>query len=122
MLAFQKSPFGFLFRNEVILIFFMLVKIINAVMNGINVNSNEAWAIGILAILTYSVLAWFAYKRQAISIWAISIIMLYDAVGSTSAALNNFATTPTTSVMALIMSGYIILGALVIFSSRHEHG
>lgn len=115
---------AFLRRRETILIFFLFAKTVSSVIVGRAINSNEAWGLGILALLVYLVLAWFTYKRQIISIWAISVIMLYEASGPFINTLKILAATPMDntimSILTLIVSGYILYGALVIFQSRHQ--
>ena len=119
-----KSHLGFLRRREVILVIFLLAKTAQSVIVGLAVNTNEVWGFGIIALLVYLVLAWFTYQRQIISIWAISVLMLYEASGPFINTLKDIAAAPMDnmgmSMATLIVSGYILYGALVIFQSRHQ--
>ena len=119
-----KSHPGFLRRREVILVIFLLAKTAQSVIVGLAVNTNEVWGFGILALLVYLVLAWFTYQRQIISIWAISVLMLYEASGPFINTLKDLAAAPMDNMgmgmATLIVSGYILYGALVIFQSRHQ--
>ncbi len=119
-----KSHLGFLRRREVILVIFLLAKTAQSVIVGLAVNTNEVWGFGILALLVYLVLAWFTYQRQIISIWAISVLMLYEASGPFINTLKDLAAAPMDNMgmgmATLIVSGYILYGALVIFQSRHQ--
>jgi hypothetical protein len=120
----NKSRLRFLLRNKTIIIVFLLAKTIDTVITGMTLNSVEAWGIGILAILIYSVLAWFSYTRQVISTWALAIVMLFEGIGPLSDSLKNLATTPVhapvSDLLTLAISGYIVGGALIIFQSRHK--
>ena len=119
-----KKRLGFLRSREVILTIFLLAKTVDSIILGIAVNSNEVWGFGIITLLVYLVLAWFTYQRQIISTWAISIIMLYEASGPFFNTLKSLAATPMDdtimTILRLIVSGYILYGALVIFQSRHQ--
>lgn len=116
----MRSLFGFLFKREVILVAFMLFKLVAATLNGLNLGTVDAWGMGILMLMTYSVITWFAHKRQIISIWAISIIMLYDAAGAVMGGLAQLGPAPAVGIIGFAVGLYMIFGALVIFSSRHQ--
>jgi len=118
----MRKLIGLLFRREVVLVAFMILKAIAAVFTGLTVNSNEAWGIGILAVLTYGIIAWFAYKRRVISIWALSVIMLYEGAGTLLTSWTYFASSPALASLGFVVGGYLILGGLVVFSSRHGQG
>lgn len=113
---------GFLFRRETVLAAFLVLKALTVVVNGVMLGSNEAWGIGVLALMTYGAIVWFAYKRQVISIWAISIIMLYEGSGILLAGLERLDSAPALGVLGLGIAAYMVVGALVVFSSRHERG
>lgn len=114
------SIFNFLFRRETVLVAFLLFKVAATVFHGVTMNTTEAWGIGIMALMTYSVIALFAWKRHAISIWAISIIILYDAAGSVAGAWDSLSTSPVAGVVGMALGVYLILGGLAVFSSRRE--
>jgi len=120
----KKSLLRFLLRRETILIVFLLAKTVDTIITGMTVNSNEAWGIGILAVLTYSVLAWFTYTRQTISTWVLAVVMLFEGIGPLSDSLKNLATSPmqapVSDMLTLAISGYIVGGALVIFQGRRQ--
>ncbi|BCS88838.1 hypothetical protein [Pseudodesulfovibrio sediminis] len=116
----MRPLLGFLFKREVVLVAFLLIKGVAAMLNGLQNNTTEAWGMGILMLLTYSVIVWFAYKRQRISIWAISILMIYDAAGAVIGGWQHFNTAPAVGVIGLIVGLYITFGAMVIFSGRHQ--
>ena len=115
----MRRVFDLIFRREVVLIIFLCLKALAAVFTGVTVNSNEAWGIGILALMTYAVIAWFAYKRRVVSIWAISVIMLYEGVGTMLTSWTNFSAGPAIASLGLLVGTYLILGGLAVFSSRH---
>jgi len=118
----MRGPAGFLFRRETVLVAFLVLKALTVTVNGVMLGSTEAWGIGILALLTYGTIVWFASKRQVISIWAISIIMLYEGSGILLAGLEKLASAPGLGVLGLGVAAYLVVGALVIFSGRHERG
>lgn len=118
----MRTLFDLLFRREVVLVVFMILKTIAAIFSGVTVNSNEVWGIGILAVLTYGVIAWFAYRRRVISIWALSIIMLYEGAGTLLTSWTYFASSPALASLGFVVGAYLILGGLVVFSSRHGQG
>lgn len=113
------GPFAFLLRREVVLIVFLLLKLAAVITTALTVDAIEAWGIGILALLTYSVIAWFAYKRRTVSIWAITLIMLYEGSGALLTGIENFDTAPAIGGIGFIVAVYLVLGALTILSSRH---
>ncbi|NDV18245.1 hypothetical protein GO013_02275 [Pseudodesulfovibrio sp. JC047] len=114
----MRALVALLFRRQVVLVVFMVLKIIASIFSGVTVNSNEAWGIGLLAVLTYGVIAWLAYKRLVISIWAISIIMLYEGAGTLLTSWAYITSSPALALLGLAVGAYLIFGGLVVFSSR----
>ena len=111
---------GFLLRREVVLAAFLLLKLAAVIATGLSMGSIETWGIGILALATYAVICWFAHQRRVISIWAATIIILYEASSALTTGIEYFKTAPAIGVISFAVAAYLILGALVIFSSRHK--
>ncbi len=124
MVEVRNHGLALLFRREAILIIFLLAKTVNSVITGMTLDTNEAWGFGILALLVYSILSWFTYRRQVISTWAISVIMLYEVSGPLARSVKSLLAAPlddpVRSTLTLVVTGYLICGALGIFKSRHQ--
>ncbi|WP_319541587.1 hypothetical protein [uncultured Pseudodesulfovibrio sp.] len=118
----MRRVFDIVFRRDIVIVVFMILKAIAAIFTGLTVGSNEVWGIGILAVLTYGVIAWFAYKRRVISIWALSVIMLYEGAGTLLMSWTYFGSSPALASLGFVVGGYLILGGLVVFASRHGQG
>ena len=111
-----------LLRRKTVLIVFLVLKCLTATVNGLTLDSGEAWGLGILAVATYAVIAWFANQGRLVSIWAISIIMLFEGSGLLLFCLHTFSSAPLLTLVGLVVTGYLFLGALIVFSSRHNQG
>ena len=112
----------FLLQRRTVLLLFPVIKAVAAVVNGLTVNTIETWGIGILAVLTYSIISWFAYQGRLISVWAITVLMLFEASGLVLSSLAAFNETPVPALLGLVLSVYLILGGLVVFASRRNLG
>ena len=66
----MRTLFEFLFTRKHALIGFLLLKTIAVIINGMVQASAEVWAVGILALVVYGIIARFAQAGRAISIWA----------------------------------------------------
>lgn len=109
---------AFILRPKVVLVAYLCIKAVAAALHGLSAGTTEAWGIGILMLLTYSVIAWFAAQRMVISIWAITILMLYDAAGAVLGGLHQFSTAPAAALIGFVVGVYMVMGALVVFQSR----
>lgn len=118
----MRALLEFLFNRRNALIGFLLVKAAAALVNGLLSDSAEVWGIGVLAVAVYAVIAWFAHSGRVISIWAISILMLYEGAGALLLAWANLTLAPGVALVALAVALYLILGALTVFSSRRADG
>ncbi len=109
----------FLLQRDAMLMGFLVVKAATSVIKGVAVNSNEVWGLGVLAVAAYAVIAWFAHQGRVVSIWAITLLMLYEGAGLLLMGVKLFPSSPLTAVLGLIVAAYVILGALIVFPSRH---
>lgn len=116
----MRALLQFLLRRETVLIAFLLIKAVTATANGLALNSGEAWGIGLLALATYSVIAWFACKGRLVSIWAISLIMLFEGSGLLLRSLADFPEAPVPALIGMAVTAYLFLGTLIVFSSRRD--
>lgn len=111
---------GFLLRREVVLAVFLLLKLAAVITTGLTIGTVETWGIGILALVTYTVIAWFAHQRRVISIWAATLIILYEGSNALTTGVEYFDTAPAIGIISFTVALYLVMGALVIFSSRHR--
>lgn len=109
-----------MFKRETVLIAFLVAKAVHGLVVGLTVNTSEAWGNGILAVLVYGVISWFAHKGQGISIWAISLIMMFEGTSQFGSAWKGFDANPAVSSMVFVVATYIVLGAMVIFLNRRR--
>lgn len=109
----------FLLRREVALIAFLLLKLAAVTTAGLATDETRTWGLGILALVTYTVIAWFAWRGRVLSIWAITILMLYEASGALITGLEQFNSAPAIGVIGIVTAAYLVMGALMIFASRH---
>ncbi|MBG0790512.1 MAG: hypothetical protein H0S80_08470 [Desulfovibrionaceae bacterium] len=110
---------GFLLRRDVVLAAFLLLKLAAVVIAGLTLGTAQAWAIGVLALAVYGVIAWFARSGRLISIWAITIIILYEASGALLTGVAQFKQAPGIGLLGIAVAAYLLLGALSVFSGRH---
>ncbi|MCJ2165553.1 MULTISPECIES: hypothetical protein [unclassified Pseudodesulfovibrio] len=115
----MRTLIEFLLRRETVLVGFLIIKTVTAVLKGLALNTGETWGMGILAVATYAIIAWFAHKGRVISIWAISIIMLYEGTGLLLVSLGAFPAALSVALIGLAATAYIFIGTLITFSSRH---
>ncbi|WP_316899248.1 hypothetical protein [Pseudodesulfovibrio indicus] len=118
----MRALLEFLFKRRNVLLGFLLIKAIAAVASGLLAGTAEVWAIGVLAVGVYAVIARFAYSGRIISIWAITVLMLYEGAGALLLAWSSLTSAPGVAVIALAVALYLILGALAVFSSRRANG
>lgn len=111
-----------LLRTDTAMAVFLVAKLIKCISLGVVAQSNEVWAIFILTMLVYGVIAWFAHKRQIISIWAMVIIMFYEGVDQVSMSLGALGSSPVLNVLALVVAVYVILGGMALFVNRNQRG
>lgn len=111
---------GFLLRREVVLATFLLLKLAAVIMAGTTLGSVEAWTFGVLSLAVYAIIAWFAYRGRVISVWAMTIIMLYEGSGALITGIEYFDAAPALGITGITVAVYLVLGALSVFSSRHR--
>jgi hypothetical protein len=116
----MRALLEFLFTRKHVLIGFMLLKALAVVVNGLVLGTAEAWGIGILALMVYGIIARFAQAGRVLSIWAVTILMLYEAAGALLAALSGLGSAPATALIGLAAAAYLVVGALAVFASRRE--
>jgi len=116
----MRALFAFLFTRKHALIGFLLLKTIAVVVNGLVRGSAEVWGISILALAVYAIIARFAQAGRVLSIWAITLLMLYEAAGALLLAWSSLASAPGTALIGLVVALYLIVGALAVFASRRE--
>jgi len=116
----MRTLFEFLFTRKHALIGFLLLKTIAVVINGMVQASAEVWAVGILALVVYGIIARFAQAGRAISIWAATLLMLYEAAGALLVAWAGLPDAPAAVLIGLAVAAYLITGALAVFASRRE--
>lgn len=109
---------GFLMRREVVLAAFLLLKLAAVIMAGATLGGVEAWTVGVLSLTVYAVIAWFAWQRRAVSVWAMTVIMLYEGSGALITGIEYFNAAPALGVIGVVVAVYLVLGALAVFSSR----
>ena len=114
----MRALSGFLFRRDVALAAFLLLKLAAVVVSGLAMGDTRTWAVGCMALAVYGIIAWFAWQRRTLSIWAITIIMLYEGSGALLTGLARFDAAPAVGVLGIAVAAYLILGALSVFSSR----
>lgn len=113
---------GTLFRPKFSLPVFLAAKAIESLVLGLMGHSNQIWALGILTILVYGTIAWFAHKHQPISVWAMSLIMLYEGIGQISTSVRLLQTAPFLNLPILCVAIYVVIGGMVLFGTRHQRG
>ena len=116
----MRALLNLLLQRRTVLLFFPAFKAVAAVVNGLAANTAEAWGIGILAVLVYSAISWFAWRGRIISIWAITVLMLFEASGLLLGSLAAFGEAPVRAVIGVLLTLYLILGGLIVFSSRRN--
>ncbi|BDQ34074.1 hypothetical protein [Pseudodesulfovibrio portus] len=116
----MRGVTGFLMRRGVVLSAFLLLKLAAVITAGTTLGSVEGWTIGILSLAVYATIAWFAHRNRVISIWAITVIMLYEGSGALITGIQYFNAAPAIGIMGVTVAVYLVLGALVVFSSRHR--
>jgi len=109
----------FLLQRDAMLMGFLVVKAATSLIKALAVGSNEAWGLGILAVVVYGIIAWFAHQGRGVSIWAITLLMLYEGAGLLLLALGAFTSSPFMALLGMAVAAYVILGALIVFPSRH---
>ncbi len=119
-----ESPVGFLFDRKAILAIFVAITGINGALVAMKGESSDAWMISIMAVMTYTVLALFTYKRVRIVTIAMVFIMLFNGMGSLFESFRNLLVDPShqtwMNLAALISGAYFIAGGLIIFKTRHD--
>ena len=85
---------GILFRRDVALAVFLILKLVAVLVAGFSLGTVEVWTIGVLTLAVYGIIAWFALQRRTISIWAITIIMLYEGSGALLTGFDQFGSAP----------------------------
>ena len=116
----MRALLEFLFTRKHALIGFLLLKAVAVIVNGLVRGSAEIWGIGILALIVYGIIARFAQAGRAISIWAATLLMLYEAAGALLLAWASLTNAPAVALIGLVVAAYLIVGALVVFASRRE--
>ncbi|WP_319582934.1 hypothetical protein [uncultured Pseudodesulfovibrio sp.] len=116
----MRALLEFLFTRKHALVGFLLLKAVAVVVNGLVQGAAEVWGIGILALIVYAVIARFALSGRVISIWAITLLMLYEAAGALLLAWSSLTGAPAVALIGLVVAVYLIVGALVVFASRRE--
>lgn len=120
----MDSPVGFLFKRPAILVVFVLITSVNAVLAGMVGDSRESWMVGIMAVLTYGVLALLTHRRMKLATIALVFIMLFNGMGSLFEAFRNLIVDPTHQTFmngaALVAGAYMIAGGLIIFAGRNN--
>ena len=116
----MRALLQFLFTRKHALIGFLLLKAVAVIVNGVLQGTAEVWGIGILALLVYAIIARFAQAGRTISIWAATVLMLYEAAGALLLAWGSLPSAPGTALIGLIVAAYLIIGALAVLGSRRE--
>ncbi|XXJ21443.1 hypothetical protein ACR42D_18265 [Desulfovibrio caledoniensis] len=116
----MRALLAFLFTRKHALVGFLLLKAVAVIVNGLARGSAEAWGIGILALMVYAIIARFAQAGRAISIWAVTLLMLYEAAGALLLAWSGLTSAPAMALIGLVVALYLIVGALAVFASRRE--
>jgi hypothetical protein len=116
----MRALLEFLFTRKHALIGFLLLKTVAVVVNGLVQGSAEVWGIGILALAVYATIARFAQAGRVLSIWAVTLLMLYEAAGALLLAWSSLTSAPAMALIGLVVALYLIVGALVVFASRRE--
>lgn len=114
----MRAAVGFLLRRGPVLAVFPLLKLAAVIAEGVVVNTVDVWTFGVLAVIVYAVIAWFAWQRRIVSIWAMTLIMLYEGSGALLTGLRNLGTAPVLGAVSVAVAIYLVLGALTVFSSR----
>lgn len=110
----------FLFSPGHALIGFLLLKTAAVLAHGLAQGSTEAWGTGILALLVYGIIAGFARAGRVISIWAVTVLMLYEGAGALLLGWSGLQGAPGVAVIGFVAAAYLIAGALAVFSSRRR--
>jgi hypothetical protein len=116
----MRALFAFLFTRKHALVGFLLLKAVAVIVNGLVQGSAEVWGIGILALMVYAIIARFAQAGRTLSIWAVTLLMLYEAAGALLLAWSGLTNAPGLALIGLAVAAYLIVGALAVFASRRE--
>ncbi|EGB15173.1 putative monovalent cation/H+ antiporter subunit A [Pseudodesulfovibrio mercurii] len=110
----------FLFTRGHALAGFLLLKAVAVVVNGLAQGTAEVWGLGILTLVVYGIIARFAQAGRVISIWAITVLMLYEAAGGLLLAWSSLTQAPGVAAIGFAVAAYLVVGALAVLSSRRE--
>jgi hypothetical protein len=110
----------FLFTRKHALAGFLLLKTAAVLVNGLVRGTAEAWGMGILALAVYAIIARFAQAGRIVSIWAITVLMLYEGAGALLLAWSSLPGAPVAAVIGLLVAAYLVTGALTVLASRRE--
>lgn len=110
----------FLFTRKRALAGFLLLKTAAVLVNGLARGTAEAWGMGILALAVYAVIARFAQAGRVVSIWAITVLMLYEGAGALLLAWSSLPGAPAVALTGLLVAAYLVTGALTVLASRRE--
>ncbi len=110
----------FLFTPAHALVGFLIVKALTVLTNGFVRASAEVWTVGVLALVVYGVIAWFAHKGRLVSIWAVVVLMLVEGADALVNAAGTLETYPLLSLLEFIMAVYLIIAAYVVFAARRR--
>ena len=116
----KTGPLGILFREETILILFVLMSVINIFLLADTVEQRTGY---ISAAVVYAALALMAWKRWSISIWAISLLVLLNGVSTLYKSLVGIlgvVADPSMLLINLVVGGYFTYGGVVLFQGRHR--
>ncbi|MGE4422535.1 MAG: hypothetical protein AB7D39_09575 [Pseudodesulfovibrio sp.] len=116
----MRALLAFLFTRKHALIGFLVLKAVAVLVNGLVRGTAEVWGIGILALIVYAIIARFAQAGRVLSIWAITLLMLYEAAGALLLAWSGLTDAPGMALIGLAVAAYLIVGALAVFASRRE--
>lgn len=110
----------FLFTPGHALAGFLLLKAAAVAAHGLTQGTVEAWGIGILALIVYGIIAGFARAGRVVSIWAATVLMLYEGAGALLLGWSGLTGAPVVAVVGFVAAAYLIVGALAVFASRRE--
>lgn len=109
-------------RRETVLVVFLIVALITGLATAMHAATGGAWAVFLLSMVVYGVLAWFTRERQTLASWALIIILLVKGSGLLLAAFSAFRDASADPALVSVLKGmagvYLTWGALVLHRER----
>ncbi|GEM_PF-1086258 len=118
----EESKFGFLFRTEAFLVGFVILAVVNAGLAWVYPAAENPLHVRLISVFVYSVLGWYAHKRQRVSTLVLCFLMLFTGVGtlfpSFTALVAGASDQPGMLLVNLFVGGYFTYGGIRLFLDR----